>query len=94
MVCRTISPETSSSRSAPRGEPFSRDRLFLSLYESLRHRTTAVQDAAALADTIMTRLFAGGDAMITREHIVSACRDALEHFDQPAWVHYDAFHPL
>ena len=65
-------------------ENFSRDTLYISIYESLRHRPTAVADAGALTTTIITRLLAANTAMIDREHIVATATDVLEHFDVAA----------
>lgn len=75
-------------------ENFSRDTLFISIYDSLRHRPTAAADAGALTTTIITRLLARQSATIGREHIVAAATDVLEHFDAAACTHYRAFHPL
>ncbi len=39
-------------------QPFSRDKLFMSLNRSLQHRETALTDASDLADTVTHRLLA------------------------------------
>src|SRR5438067_830874 len=36
--------------------PFNRDKLFLSLYNSLKHRPSALNDASALTDTVIQKL--------------------------------------
>ena len=74
-------------------EPFLRDHLLISVYESLRHRKTALEDASALTDTIMTRLrphFAQGKILpaIIQENTLAV----LNNFDTAASVHYAAFH--
>lgn len=71
---------------------FNRDVLFLSLYESLRHRNTAVKDAAALTNTVISHLHAAGGVLEVNE-IISQCKNALARFDNAAYVHYQAFHP-
>lgn len=73
--------------------PFSRDKLFLSLYNSCQHRRTAVQDAAGLVDTIIKRLAAqSSGGLIDRHTIIQVAQVALNRFDVAASVHYEAFH--
>lgn len=74
-------------------QPFNRDKLFISLYESLKHRKTASEDASALADTIINKLagnMRGGvvEMKTIEQHILVA----LNRFDKVAAVHYQAFH--
>ncbi len=75
-------------------EPFSRDVLFISVYESLRHRKTALDDATALVDTIITELLRQQSGSISREHVIVGCRAVLKRFDSVAFTHYTAYHPL
>lgn len=73
--------------------PFSRDRLFLSLYASCKHRQAAVNDAGALADTIRRQLLPQvRDGVVTARAITAAAQVALDRFDRAAAVHYQAFH--
>jgi transcriptional regulator NrdR family protein len=78
-------------------QPFDRDRLFISIYESLRHRPTAAQDARGLADTVTAQLIKSGRTLIPHglisnrtiaEHVIST----LQRFDKAAATHYAAFH--
>jgi transcriptional regulator NrdR family protein len=76
-------------------EPFSRDKLLLSLYQSLGHRKEPVRDAGALVDTVIGQLQQrlAGSAHIessTLKHTVQLC---LLRFDKLAGKHYDATHP-
>ena len=74
-------------------EPFSRDKLLLSIHDSLRHRKTAVSDASALTNTILSRLHAQlVDAVIAPEQIAQTSLDVLNKFDSVAATHYRAFH--
>lgn len=76
-------------------EPFSREKLLLSVYESLRHRKTAPADAKALTDTIVAKLQADiTNASITRDDVIQQASKTLQHFDKAAYTHYRAFHPL
>jgi transcriptional repressor NrdR len=81
-------------RASPGGlEPFSRDKLFLSLYRSCGHRPTALSDAAGLTDTVIRRLLPrleGG--ILTNRAIVQTAQVALNRFDRAASTHYQAFH--
>lgn len=81
-------------KSAADFQPFSRDNLFLSIYDSLKHRKTALGDATALTDTTWTKLvpvFVEGS--IERQDIVDIVSSTLERFDHAAATHYQAFHP-
>jgi transcriptional repressor NrdR len=76
-------------------EPFSRDQLFLSLYEACRHRKTARNDATALTDTVLNRLWPRLEsASLTREQVISVTSEVLKRFDRAAQVQYLAFHPI
>ncbi len=73
--------------------PFMRDRLFVSLLASLQHRKTAVSDAGALAETIMQKLMIEiKDGQTTPAAIARVAHVALNRFDKPASVHYQAMH--
>ncbi len=76
-------------------EPFSRDKLLFSVHDSLRHRPTALTDASALTDTILSRLYSQFDeATISPEHIIQTVYTVLSNFDAAAATHYQAFHPI
>lgn len=75
-------------------EPFSRDTLLLSIHDSLRHRKTALTDAIALTDTIVSQVLAqqsGADVDV--QVIVQISQVVLWRFDKVAATHYAAFHP-
>jgi transcriptional repressor NrdR len=76
-------------------EPFSCDKLFLSIYEASKHRKTAVNDATALTRTIISKLWSHiKAATLTRDQIVHTTSEVLKRFDRAAAVQYVAFHPL
>jgi transcriptional regulator NrdR family protein len=76
-------------------EPFSRDKLFISVYEACRHRKTASEDARHLSDTVIMQLLgAKHSAILRRHHVVTVTTGALERFDRPAAIQYLAYHPL
>lgn len=73
--------------------PFSRDLLYLSLYDACRHRRQAVTDAGALTDTTLSRLIpTAKSGVIERQNIVATCQAVLKNFDKAAAMHYEAFH--
>lgn len=76
-------------------EPFQRDLLFVSIYESLKHRKDAPRVATALTDTILGKLLPIiTNASLKREDIVSEATVALRRFDRAAGVHYAAYHHI
>lgn len=74
-------------------EPFSRDTLLLSIYDSLKHRKTAVTDATALTATVLGKLYPLiHEATLERDDIVAIASETLRRFDPVAATHYQAFH--
>lgn len=73
--------------------PFSRDKLFVSLYKSLQHRATALDDAAGLTDTVIANLIpVSRDGLLQNKDIADQAITVLELFDSVASTHYRAFH--
>lgn len=74
--------------------PFSRDALFISLYESCKHRETAIRDASNLAQQVIRKLTreTGQPGLITRAEVITACTDILTPFDATATAVYAAYH--
>jgi transcriptional regulator NrdR family protein len=74
-------------------QPFSRDKLLLSLFVSCQHRKTALEDAAGLTETIIAKLGEHAkDAVIGYRDIAQVAQVALNRFDKAASTHYQAFH--
>ena len=74
-------------------QPFSRDKLLISVHESLSHRKTPLRDASELTDTIITKfskLHVNG--VLETRTITAVTLQALERFDNAASVHYRAHH--
>ncbi|MEK7152819.1 MAG: hypothetical protein AAB834_02640 [Patescibacteria group bacterium] len=81
-------------RSARELQPFSRDLLFTSVYESCKHRTEAVSDATAFTQTIIGALRDHlQEGVLDRNAIVTVTAGVLEHFDRSAATIYNAYHP-
>lgn len=76
-------------------EPFLRDQLFVSVYDSLKHRKSALADATQLTDTVLSSLYAMAESsVLERDVIVTIVTTVLERFDSTAATHYKAFHPV
>lgn len=76
-------------------QPFSRDKLFLSLYKSCAHRKTALGDAAGLTETVIRKLGREVQAgTLSRSLIIQTAQVALNRFDKAASSSYAAFHPI
>lgn len=73
-------------------EPFSRDKLFISVYRSLSHRKTALQDATALTDTIISLLLKQKSSVFTQKIIIDQINRVLLNFDEVARTYYVAHH--
>ena len=77
-----------------KSKPFDTDGLFISIYESMRHRNAAHHDARAICDTVINKLLKDvQNASIERDEIVSTTATTLQRFDRAASVQYLAFHP-
>jgi transcriptional repressor NrdR len=75
-------------------QPFDRDRLFISMYESLRHRPAAANDARGLADTVIAHIIKhAAHGSIEARTIFEQALNTLQRFDRAAASHYAAFHP-
>jgi len=73
--------------------PFSRDILFVSIYEACKHRSSAVRDAINLTDLVIGRLIAqASDGLIQKERIAATTVKALQPFDGAAAAVYAGFH--
>lgn len=77
-------------------QPFSRDKLLMSIYESCRHRATVAQDAPALTQTILSNILrtSRSRGVIERDALIKAVIEVLERFDKAAATIYSAYHRL
>jgi transcriptional regulator NrdR family protein len=76
-----------------RHSPFSSNKLMMSLYRSCQHRQTALNDAAALSETIIQKLQPKfRDGLISSKTITQVSQVALNRFDRAASVNYGAYH--
>lgn len=76
-------------------EPFNRDRLFIAVYESCKHRADSLSVAGSLTQTITNFLLAGQqDGIISRAEIIERTHQVLNRFDPTAATVYAAYHPV
>jgi transcriptional repressor NrdR len=72
-------------------EPFQRDKLFMSVYNSLSHRKTALEDATQLTDTIIEQLLrVQANGVLTIVDLTSETLPVIKRFDKAAAVYYQA----
>lgn len=75
-------------------QPFQRDKLLMSIYDSLKHRKTALTDATGLTDTVISRLYPlMHQAAVEKADIIAVTITTLKRFDKAAATYYQAFHP-
>lgn len=74
--------------------PFDTYILFISLYESLKHRDDPISDAHQLLDTVISDLLKLKLAIIPRHIIINTASGVLKRFDKVSYIQYKAFHKL
>jgi transcriptional regulator NrdR family protein len=74
-------------------KPFIREKLFLAIYQSCKHRPQATLDSASLTQTVINDLIAHGrGGRITRQHIIDSVLAVLSPYDKVAATVYSAYH--
>ena len=74
-------------------EPFSRDKLFLSIHNALGHRENATQDSGDVTATIITKLRTQAKgSLLETTNIIQITHEILTRFDKAAAVQYGAYH--
>ena len=75
-------------------EPFTRDKLFLSIYESCKHRTTALTDATALTQIVLSEAVPQAHSgVLPRNALQQVTHTVLRRMDPVAATLYVAYHP-
>lgn len=76
-------------------QPFSQETLFISVYESCKHRPNAAITAAAITKTITGKLLGSlkGESSVNRGQLIGLVLATLKRFDKTAATVYAAYHP-
>jgi transcriptional repressor NrdR len=76
-------------------EPFQRDKLFLSVHNSLSHRKTALEDATQLTNTIIAQsLGPNSEGALEISRLRSVALETINHFDRVAGVYYESHYSV
>ncbi len=76
-------------------EPFERDKLLVSLVQSLGHRSDAVSAASALTDTITAQVLKTAQgAVLSRSSLIETALLCLNRFDAVSATYYAAYHKV
>lgn len=74
-------------------EAFSRDKLLITVFDSLKHRKSAYSDAAALTDTVIAKVLnAISGPGVDLKVITTITEQTLRNFDYAAATHYHAYY--
>ncbi len=76
-------------------QPFSRDNLYISLYQSCGHRQTAISDANALTETIIRIILRDSSSkqgLVTTNTIIVHAKTVLGNFDTVSGTYYAAYY--
>ena len=73
--------------------PFTQEKLFLSIHKSCEHRKLAVDDAAALTDTVIAKIVrTGTQSVIPAQQLAKLVHETLTNFDSASAVQFAAYH--
>lgn len=75
-------------------DPFSPEILLISIYETVKHRKSAAQDAKYLCGTIITKLQNNGRVIIPISDVIKTTYGVLVRFDKLSADLYAATHNM
>ena len=67
---------------------FSRDKLYLSVYEALKHRDDAIASSTMLVETIIATIQKHNRLLLSREELINTIATVVKRFDKTAYVRY------
>lgn len=73
-------------------EPFRRDVIYISIFDSLSHRNDRITTSSHLTDTIITKVLNMQNPLIERATLVRETYKVLHNFDRTAALVYKAKH--
>lgn len=71
-------------------KPFSRDKLYVSIKDSLNHRKTALEDATALTDTVMAQILTKKTSKLATKDLSVITNIVISAYDPIAGTVYKA----
>ena len=72
---------------------FSTDKVFVSVYRSLSHRRSPIEDSRGITTTITeSACQLQRNGVLSKEELQKTISEVLQRFDKVAQVHYDAHH--
>ena len=76
-------------------QPFNRDKLLLSIYDSCRHRGDGLKSATSLTDTVINKLLKQAkNGLLDKTRLMTTTHEVLKRFDKVAGVYYKAYNKL
>ncbi|HUC95872.1 MAG TPA: hypothetical protein VMR76_02855 [Candidatus Saccharimonadia bacterium] len=76
-------------------EEFIREKLLISVRDSLGHRVNPTNDSIAITNTILAKIHkVNPSPLIDRDKIVKISGEVLKNFDRVSSSHYLAYHKL
>jgi transcriptional regulator NrdR family protein len=74
-------------------EPFSRTKLLISIFDSIKHRNAPENEAGGLCDTVVADLISSLDGTVIKKHLIKqVCLSVLQPFDSTAGTYYRAYY--
>lgn len=74
-------------------EPFSRTKLYISIYQSLKHRPKALEEAEELTNTIIMNMSSKvRDGLVFINDLKESVMEILNNFDNTSLVYYKAYY--
>ena len=75
--------------------PFVREKLLISINNSLGHRVSPINEAISLTDTVIARLQNKyKNSLVTKENLILTTYEILKNFDDTAAIYYKAYHKI
>jgi transcriptional regulator NrdR family protein len=71
---------------------FSRDKLYLSIYDAVIHRSDSITESSILTDTIVAAVQKRGRLLMQRKDLIEMATTVLRRFDKTAYVRYVSLH--
>ena len=74
-------------------EPFNRTKLYISIYQSLKHRNKALEEAEELTNTVIMKMSNKvRDGLVFIEDLKESVMEILNNFDNTSLVYYKAYY--